>query len=198
MLMASSKKTSKKTVKKSAKAKPSKKLAVKKLTLKRAAAAGSNGASMEGRKAPPFALPDRQGNVVSLSDLVGSDNLVLYFYPKDMTPGCTIEACSFRDNLGAIRALGAHVVGISGDSEASHQKFTDKYELNFPLLADKDNKVGKAYGVYKMKSLYGRQFMGIERTTFVIDRQGVIRKVFPKVKVNGHTDEVVETLKSLG
>jgi thioredoxin-dependent peroxiredoxin len=199
--MASTKNPSKKTVKKStpaAKAKPSKKIAAKKPSPKRAAAGASNGASMEGRKAPSFALPNREGSTVSLSDLTGSGNLVLYFYPKDMTPGCTIEACSFRDNIGAIRALGAQVVGISGDSEASHQKFTDKYDLNFPLLADKDNKVAKAYGVYKMKSLYGRQFMGIERTTFVIDRAGVIRKVFPKVKVNGHTDEVVEALKSLG
>lgn len=199
--MASSKKPSKKTVKKSSsatKAKPSKKPAAKKAAPKRAAAGASTGASMEGRKAPAFTLPDREGAMASLADLTGSGNLVLYFYPKDMTPGCTIEACSFRDNLGAIRALGANVVGISGDSEASHQKFTDKYELNFPLLADKDNKVGKAYGVYKMKSLYGRQFMGIERTTFVIDRDGIIRKVFPKVKVNGHTDEVVEALKSLG
>jgi thioredoxin-dependent peroxiredoxin len=198
--MASSKKPSKKTVQKprpAAKAKPSTKPAAKKPAPKRAAAA-SSGSSMEGRKAPAFTLPDREGSTVALSDLTGSGTVVLYFYPKDMTPGCTIEACSFRDNLGAIRALGAQVVGISGDSEASHQKFTDKYELNFPLLADKDNKVGKAYGVYKMKSLYGRQFMGIERTTFVIDRQGVIRKVFPKVKVNGHTDEVVEALKSLG
>jgi thioredoxin-dependent peroxiredoxin len=190
--------SSKKTVKKSAKAKPSTKPAAKKPAPKRAVATTSNGSSLEGRKAPAFALPDREGSIVSLSDLTSSGNLVLYFYPKDMTPGCTIEACSFRDNIGAIRALGAQVVGISGDSEASHQKFTDKYELNFPLLADKDNKVGKAYGVYKMKSLYGRQFMGIERTTFVIDRTGVIRKVFAKVKVNGHTDEVVEALKSLG
>jgi thioredoxin-dependent peroxiredoxin len=199
--MASSKKSSKKTVRKSrpaVKAKPSKKPAAKKTAPRRAATASSNGASLEGRKAPAFTLPDREGGMVSLSDLTGSGNLVLYFYPKDMTPGCTIEACSFRDNLSSIRALGAQVVGISGDSEASHQRFTDKYELNFPLLADKDNNVGKAYGVYKMKSLYGRQFMGIERTTFVIDRTGVIRKVFPKVRVNGHTDEVVEALKSLG
>ncbi len=199
--MASSKKPSNKAVKRprhTVHAKPSKKAVVKKPASKRAAAAPSNGASMEGRKAPAFTLPDREGSMVSLSELTRSGNLVLYFYPKDMTPGCTTEACSFRDNLGAIRALGAQVVGISGDSEASHQKFTDKYELNFPLLADKDNKIGKAYGVYKMKSLYGRQFMGIERTTYVIDRAGVIRKVFPKVKVNGHTDQVVEALKALG
>jgi|SRR5215469_2893853 len=195
--MASSKKTLKKS-RPAAKDKRAKKSAPKGSAPKRAAAVASSGASMEGRKAPPFALPDREGSVISLSDLTASGNLVLYFYPKDMTPGCTIEACSFRDHLAAIRALGAHVVGMSGDSEASHQKFTDKYELNFPLLADKDNKVAKAYGVYKMKSLYGRQFMGIERTTFVIDRAGVIRKVFPKVKVSGHTDEVIEALRSLG
>ena len=114
-----------------------------------------------------------------------------------MTPGCTTEACSFRDNLGAVRKAGAQVVGVSADSSASHQKFIGKYELNFPLLADPDNKVTTAYGVYKMKSLYGREYMGIERTTMIIDRDGVIRKVFPKVKVNGHTDEVLAALQDL-
>ncbi|HYL60599.1 MAG TPA: thioredoxin-dependent thiol peroxidase [Candidatus Acidoferrales bacterium] len=152
---------------------------------------------MEGKKAPAFTLSDGDGKVVALRDLVGKNNLVLYFYPKDMTPGCTIEACSFRDNSAKIRALGAKVVGISADSSARHNTFTEKYSLNFPLLADPDNKVTRAYGVYKMKSLYGREFMGIERTTFVIDKSGVVRKVFAKVKVNGHTDEVLEALKSL-
>jgi peroxiredoxin Q/BCP len=155
-------------------------------------------ASLEGKKAPVFALPDADGNTVALKDLLGANNLVLYFYPKDMTPGCTIEACSFRDHNDRITALGAKIVGISADSSASHTKFVAKHDLNFPLLADPDNKVTRLYGVYKMKSLYGREFMGIERTTFVIDKSGVVRRVFAKVKVNGHTDEVIEALKAIG
>src|SRR3984957_10682799 len=120
--------------------------------------------SLEGAKAPLFELPDASGAKVSLKDLIGKKNVVLYFYPKDMTPGCTTEACSFRDNIAELRALGAQVVGISSDTSASHQKFIDKYTLNFPLLSDIGNTVTKAYGVYKKKSLYGREFMGIERT----------------------------------
>ena len=152
---------------------------------------------LEGKKAPAFALMDATGQPVKLKDLTARGAVVLYFYPKDLTPGCTTEACSFRDNLGAVRAAGAQVVGVSADSTASHQKFIGKHELNFPLLADPENQVTKAYGVYKKKSLYGREFMGIERTTFIIDRDGVIRKVFPKVKVNGHTEEVLAALKEL-
>jgi peroxiredoxin Q/BCP len=159
-------------------------------------AAGSS-AALEGKKAPAFTLSDGDGNVVALKDLVGKNSLVLYFYPKDMTPGCTTEACGFRDHVKEIRALGAEVVGVSADSAPSHQKFIAKYSLNFPLLSDPDNKVTKAYGVYKKKSLYGREFMGIERTTFVIDRDGKVRKVFPKVKVNGHTEEVLAALKEM-
>jgi thioredoxin-dependent peroxiredoxin len=156
------------------------------------------GGTLEGSKAPSFELPDASGTKVSLKNLLGKKNLILYFYPKDMTPGCTTEACSFRDNIEGIRRLGAAVVGISGDSSASHQKFIEKHALNFPLLADSDNEVGKRYGVYKKKSLYGREFMGYERTTMIIDKNGVIRKVFPKVKVNGHTAEVVAALKEIG
>ena len=159
--------------------------------------AGGDGSGMEGKKAPAFTLPDQSGEQVSLRDLTARGNVVLYFYPKDMTPGCTTEACSFRDNVSELRDLGAEVVGISADTSASHQKFIDKYSLNFPLLSDAGNAVCKAYGVYKKKSLYGREFMGIERTTFVIGRDGTIRKVFPKVKVNGHTEEVIEALKEL-
>jgi thioredoxin-dependent peroxiredoxin len=155
-------------------------------------------AALEGKKAPAFALSDADGKTVALKDLIGSNNLVLYFYPKDMTPGCTIEACSFRDNIAPIKKLAAKVVGISGDSTDSHGKFIAKHELNFPLLADPGNKVCKLYGVYKMKSLYGREFMGIERTTLIIDKAGVVRRVFAKVRVNGHTDEVIEALKALG
>jgi thioredoxin-dependent peroxiredoxin len=152
---------------------------------------------MEGRKAPPFELPDGSGKPVSLKELLGRGHLVLYFYPKDMTPGCTIEACDFRDTAARLKAAGAQVVGVSADSPDSHRKFTDKHTLNFPLLSDADNRVTRLYGVYKKKSLYGREFMGIERTTFVIDRAGIIRKVLPKVKVAGHADAVVEALKAL-
>ena len=162
-----------------------------------AAAANSASASLQGKKAPAFELSDADGKIVALKDLIGSNNLVLYFYPKDMTPGCTIEACSFRDNIAPLRRLGARVVGISADSIDSHGKFIAKHELNFPLLADPGAKVCKLYGVYQMKSLYGREFMGIVRTTFIIDKSGVVRRVFSKVKVNGHTEEVLEALKAL-
>ena len=163
----------------------------------RTSAAKKAGATLEGKKAPAFQLADANGKTVALKDLLGANHLVLYFYPKDMTPGCTIEACSFRDNNDRLIAMGAQVVGISADSSASHTKFTEKHGLNFPLLADPDNKVTGLYGVYKMKSLYGRQFMGIERTTFVIDKSGVVRRIFAKVKVNGHTEEVIDALQAL-
>jgi len=158
----------------------------------------SASAALQGKRAPAFALSDANGKTVALKDLIGSNNLVLYFYPRDMTPGCTVEACSFRDNIAPIEALGAKVAGISADSSDSHAKFAARHDLNFPLLADPGNKVCRLYGVYKMKSLYGRDFMGIERTTFVIDKSGVVRRVFPKVKVNGHTDEVIAALKEIG
>jgi len=191
--MATTRKIAKKVGKK-APAKASK----KSTAAKKGAPAPSASRALEGKKAPAFQLADADGKTVALKDLVGKRNLVLYFYPKDMTPGCTIEACSFRDNDAAIRAMGAQIVGISADSSASHVKFRDKHSLNFPLLSDPDNKVTRAYGVYKMKSLYGREFMGIERTTVVIDKSGVVRKVFAKVKVNGHTEEVIDALKALG
>jgi len=160
-------------------------------------AAASESSRLEGKKAPAFELPDQAGNPVKLADLVKSKKLVLYFYPKDLTPGCTTEACSFRDNQAALRAAGAQVVGISGDSTSLHERFRAKYDLNFPLLADVGNKVGRAYGVYKMKSLYGREYMGIERTTFLIGKDGIVHKVFPKVKVKGHTEEVLAALKAM-
>jgi peroxiredoxin Q/BCP len=162
-----------------------------------AKSAAAASAGLEGKKAPPFSLPDSSGRTVRLADLIGAKSLVLYFYPKDMTPGCTTEACSFRDNADALRAAGARVVGVSGDSPGSHTKFSGRYDLNFPLLSDTDNKVGRAYGVYKKKSLYGREFMGIERTTFIVDRAGVIRKVFAKVKVAGHTEQVLAALREI-
>src|SRR4029079_2378785 len=136
---------------------------------------------------------DDSGQKVKLSDFKGK-KVVLYFYPKDDTPGCTKEACAFRDGISEIRSRGAVVLGVSTDSVASHKKFKDKFELNFPLLADTDKKIVEAYGTWKEKSMYGRKYMGIERTTFVVDEQGKISNIFPKVKVNEHYDEVLGAL----
>jgi thioredoxin-dependent peroxiredoxin len=163
---------------------------------KRGAATGVS--DLEGKMAPDFTLPDQDGKGVSLEDLRQGGDVVLYFYPKDMTPGCTNEACSFRDKLDSIRAAGAQVVGVSADSPVSHRKFIEKFGLKFPLLSDTGNQISKAYGAYKLKSLYGREFMGIERSTFVIGSNGIVRRAFPKVKVNGHIDEVLAALKERG
>ncbi len=146
-----------------------------------------------GDKAPDFKLQADDGRTVSLKDLRGK-KVVLYFYPKDDTPGCTAEACSFRDNLARVTSKGAVLVGVSRDDHASHEKFRDKYHLNFPLLSDDGGVVTEAYGVWKKKKLYGKEFMGIERTTFLIDEGGKVAKVWPKVKVEGHTDEVLAAL----
>jgi peroxiredoxin Q/BCP len=146
-----------------------------------------------GQPAPEFALKDGSGNTVRLSDLRGK-KVVLYFYPKDMTPGCTQEACDLRDRHDRLQAAGAVVLGVSPDSEKSHQKFAAKYELPFPLLADPDNTAASAYGVWKEKSMYGRTYMGIERSTFLIDEEGKIARIWPKVKVNGHADEILAAL----
>jgi peroxiredoxin Q/BCP len=149
-----------------------------------------------GDKAPAFHLPDENGELVSLKSFSGKA-LVLYFYPKDSTPGCTQESCDFRDNLNRLTSSGAAVVGLSADSVASHKKFKTKYDLNFPLLSDPDHQALEAYGVWQEKSLYGRAFMGIVRSTFVIDDKGVVRAVFPKVSVKGHVEEVLAAVKAL-
>jgi thioredoxin-dependent peroxiredoxin len=146
-----------------------------------------------GDKAPSFSLLDDSGRTVSLSDYKGK-KVVLYFYPKDSTPGCTTESCDFRDNLSRIGKAKGVVLGVSADSVASHKKFKEKQALNFPLLSDPEHKALSAYGVWQEKSLYGRKFMGIVRTTFIIDEAGKILKVFPKVKVAGHVDEVLASL----
>jgi thioredoxin-dependent peroxiredoxin len=146
-----------------------------------------------GSPAPDFTLPTGDGREASLSDFRGK-KVVLYFYPKDSTSGCTKEACAFNDNLKQLGKLDAVVLGVSPDSAASHQKFADKYNLSFPLLSDEKKSVAKKYGVWVEKSLYGRKYLGIERTTFVIDEKGVITHVFPKVKVEGHVSAVVEAL----
>jgi len=146
-----------------------------------------------GQKAPAFALPNQDGKIIRLSDFKGK-KVVLYFYPKDDTPGCTKESCAFRDGLDEIHDSGAMVLGISGDSVDSHKKFAKKFKLNFPLLSDEKKTVLQAYGVWKEKSLYGRKFMGIERTTFIIDKQGKLDDIFEKVKVDGHLEEVLAEL----
>ncbi len=146
-----------------------------------------------GDKAPAFSLTTGSGERLSLEDLKGK-KVVLYFYPKDDTSGCTGEACSFRDNITTIRRKGATVVGVSIDSVASHKKFSEKYDLPFDLLSDEKKELVKKYGVWKQKSLYGKKYMGIERTTFVIDEKGKISQIFPKVKVDGHTEEILSVL----
>lgn len=147
----------------------------------------------EGSKAPDFTLKDGDGKEVTLSKLKGK-KVVLYFYPRDDTPGCTTEACEFRDNLARVKKKGALVFGISKDDEKSHQKFSEKYQLNFPLLSDVDGKVIEKYGAWGEKSMYGKKFMGIIRSTFIIDEDGRVMKVFPKVSPSGHAEEVLNAL----
>ena len=148
----------------------------------------------EGDKAPEFSLPDSDGKKRSLKDFKGKKSVGLYFYPKDMTPGCTQEACDFSEHLKAFDKKDTEVIGVSFDDEKSHRKFIEKHGLRHLLLSDGDKKTANAYGVYQEKSLYGRKFMGIVRSTFVIDKQGKIKKVFPKVKVKDHWEDVLETL----
>ena len=147
-----------------------------------------------GDQAPAFQVPDQDGNTVTLARFAGR-SVVLYFYPKDNTPGCTVEACDFRDEHSALESAGAVVLGVSTDSAASHQKFAARFNLPFPLLADVDRALSEAYGVWGEKSLYGRKFMGITRATFLIGPDGRVKQVWPKVKVNGHVAEVLAALK---
>jgi peroxiredoxin Q/BCP len=146
-----------------------------------------------GTQAPDFQLKDQSGEDVKLSQLRGK-NVVLYFYPKDDTPGCTREACDFRDEHSALRKAGAVVLGVSPDNTTRHQKFATKFSLPFSLLADTEHQVAEAYGVWGEKSLYGRKFLGITRATFLIDAQGKVARVWPKVKVQGHVREILESL----
>ena len=150
----------------------------------------------EGKKAPAFNLPADSGGKVKLADLKGSP-VVLYFYPRDNTPGCTKEACAFRDRSEELQALGAKVLGVSTDSVESHVKFRDKFELNFPLLADVDHAVAEKYGAWREKNMYGKKSMGIQRSTFLIDAEGRVAKVWKKVQVAGHDDQVLEALQAL-
>ncbi len=147
----------------------------------------------KGSSAPDFALPSDQGGVVTLSSLRGR-KVVLYFYPKDDTPGCTTQACELRDSLPRFEGVDAVVLGVSPDSVASHRKFRDKYGLNFPLLADENHAVAEAYGVWAEKSMYGRTYMGIERSTFLIGEDGKVLEEWRKVKAEGHAELVMGAL----
>jgi len=149
-----------------------------------------------GQKAPNFSLPDENGKVVSLDDFKGK-KLVLYFYPKDSTPGCTTEARDFTAHKQEFDAAGAVILGASKDSLKRHQNFISKQDLKITLLSDEDGVLCDAYGVWVQKKLYGREYMGIERATFLIDQQGIIRNIWHKVKVKGHVDAVLEAVKAL-
>ena len=150
-----------------------------------------------GQKAPAFTLPADDGSQVRLSDYAGKP-VVLYFYPKDDTPGCTKEACAFRDAHAPLKKAGAVVLGVSADDVASHGKFRDKYKLNFPLLADTDHKVAEKYGAWREKNMYGKISMGIQRSTYLIDAAGKVAKVWKRVQVDGHDAKVLEALNELG
>lgn len=147
-----------------------------------------------GDKAPVFSAPSDQGSTLSLKDFKGR-KLVLYFYPKDDTPGCTKEACSFTENISSFNKLDVAVLGVSKDSVEKHKKFKEKYGLKFPLLSDEDGKICEAYGTWIEKSMYGRKYMGIDRATFLIDETGKIEALWRKVKLPGHIEEILKTLK---
>ena len=149
-----------------------------------------------GKKAPAFTLPADDGSKVKLAELRGQP-VVLYFYPRDDTPGCTREACAFRDRKSQLAEAGAVVLGVSTDGVESHGKFRDKYKLNFPLLADTDHKVAEKYGAWREKVRFGKKSMGIQRSTFLIDAAGVVRKVWKSVKVDGHDQQVIKALGEL-
>jgi peroxiredoxin Q/BCP len=160
-------------------------------------AAQTDQALKEGDAAPDFSLPASTGKTITLKEFRGKQAVVLYFYPKDDTPGCTIEACGFRDTSKNYEKAGAAILGVSLDNLNSHKKFVDKFTLPFPLLSDESQAVSKAYGVYKLKQMYGKEYWGIERTTFLIDKQGKIAKIYPKVKVDDHHHQVLKDVKAL-
>jgi peroxiredoxin Q/BCP len=150
----------------------------------------------EGSRAPAFSLKSSDGTTIRLASLKGKP-VVVYFYPKDDTPGCTREACAFRDRSSELVALGAVVLGISPDDVESHQRFTQKFQLNFPLLADTDHSVAEKFGAWREKNMYGKKSMGIQRSTFLISADGVIVKVWKKVSVDGHDQQVIDALQAL-
>ncbi|MBL7021951.1 thioredoxin-dependent thiol peroxidase [Patescibacteria group bacterium] len=149
---------------------------------------------LENKKAPSFKLKDQNNKIVSLSDFKGK-YVLLYFYPKDMTPGCTIEAKCFRDKNNEFKKLGVYVLGVSIDSIESHQKFTERHGLNFPLLSDEEKEVVKKYGVWKDKTMFGKKYMGIQRDSFLIDKKGKVLKHYIKVSPSKHVEEVIKDLE---
>lgn len=150
----------------------------------------------EGKKAPAFSLKDQLGQTHKLADYQGQA-VVLYFYPKDNTPGCTTQACGFRDKYPAWQKLGVQVLGVSPDSEKSHGRFVEKYGLPFPLLVDPDNKLSTKYGVWQEKSMFGKKYMGIVRTTYLIGPDSKVARRWDKVKVAGHIDEVAQAIADI-
>lgn len=150
-----------------------------------------------GTRAPLFSLPDKDGNIVSLKDFLGK-KVVVYFYPKDSTPGCTRQACAFRNVMDFYEELGIKVIGISKDSQKSHQNFTTKNELNFTVLSDTELETIKAYDVWKEKKMYGKVSMGVVRTTYIIDENGIIIKVYPKAKPDTNAEEILSWIKNEG
>ena len=183
------------TAKKAVAAKPATKKASKPAakSAKTAVKAAPESLLKIGQKAPSFSLKNEAGETLTLKAFAGK-KLVIYFYPKDDTPGCTKESCDFRDHFGRIQKSGTVVIGVSKDTVASHLKFKTKYSLPYSLLSDEAGKMCEAYGVWKEKSMYGRKYMGIERTTFIVDESGKIAKIYPKVSVTGHVDEVLKDL----
>lgn len=149
----------------------------------------------EGNKAPDFSGKNQEGQLLKLSSFKGKKNIILYFYPKDMTPGCTTEACDFRDHYKQFK--NTTILGVSIDLPERHQKFIAKYSLPFDLIADENKKIVEKYGVWQEKKLYGKTFMGIIRSTFIIDKNGVLKKIFTKVKVKGHVEEVLQFLNKI-
>ncbi|MEI3608435.1 thioredoxin-dependent thiol peroxidase [Pseudogracilibacillus sp. SO10305] len=149
-----------------------------------------------GKEAPNFTLDNQVGEKITLSDFRGK-NVVLYFYPKDMTPGCTTQACDFRDNYSQFKDTNTVILGISPDPIERHQKFIDKHDLPFPLLADTTHEVAEEYGVWKLKKMFGKEFYGIERSTFIIDKDGIVQKEYRKVKVKEHIAQTLEDVKEL-
>ncbi|HLR10385.1 MAG TPA: thioredoxin-dependent thiol peroxidase [Sporosarcina sp.] len=152
---------------------------------------------LEGEKAPQFSLLNEKGETISLQDYANDKYVVLYFYPKDSTPGCTTQACDFRDYHEAFEDLNAVILGVSPDGEKSHQKFIEKHGLPFSLLIDDEHEVAEKYGVWKLKKMFGREYMGIERSTFLINPEGEVVKEWRKVRVKGHIADALETLKEL-
>lgn len=194
--MAKAKKQAKKPIKKALVKKPvAKKVALKAKPAKKASEPLMSFLKV-GAKAPAFSVPNETGEMISLKSLQGKV-VVLYFYPKDHTPGCTQESCDFRDNFARVKSSGAVVFGVSRDSISSHEKFKNKLALPFSLLSDEAGEMLEAYGVWKEKNLYGRKYMGIERTTVIINRDGKVAYTYPKVSVKGHVDQVLEDLKKL-